>query len=101
MNRVAQTLFGVEQDRCWWGNAAVPAGLAMRRVRPSGQLPAPFVLAPAASEVALGQPGQAAVIVGGRVVGPQGQRPIVIDDRFVDALGAEERDPQSVAEFGA
>src|SRR5205085_8465720 len=90
LDRVAQRLLGVQQDRPPAQGGAVPGGLAEGAGRHPPDLPAPLVLRPAAREVPLLKPPQRAAVAGAGVLRRQPQGLRVVRQRLPDlALRAE------------
>src|ERR1700730_7579127 len=101
LNRVPQTLFGIEQDGGFRRRGSVPARLLKGNRRRAGKLPAPFILAPPASEVSFEQPGETPVVTGGCKIRSEVQCLLVGRQCLVDPLGVKQDDSETVVELGA
>jgi hypothetical protein len=89
LNRIAQSLFAMEQDRLVSDRLAAPERLREHAVGEDHRFlhPAPFVVGPAAGEIAAQQPQGRRVAMRHDVAGLQGQRAVVARQRFVEPIG--------------
>ena len=82
LDRVAEAVVGIQQDRPALERAAVPGRLGEPGDGELRALQPPFVLGPAPLEIAHLEPGQGAAEVDLGQVGLDGQRPIIASERL-------------------